>query len=97
MSESVSVMDRMQQVHNLRVEQGWVAAFVQGETALIISLVEAGESPESIARATFQKDWPSRVAKFGGSSDYLETMGVTVKDSKISRTWWERLFSRPAR
>jgi hypothetical protein len=97
MSEFVSVTDRMHQVLNLRVAQGWDATYVEGETALIISLVQSGESPESIAEATHHKDWPSRVAEFRGSPVFLETMGVSVKNSKTSRTWWGRLFSRPAR
>jgi hypothetical protein len=97
MSEPFTVEGQMRRVFELRKAQGWDAAYVQGETALIICLVKSGESPENIARATFQKDWPSRVAEFSGSSDFLETMGVSAKSAKTSRTWWKRLFSRPAR
>jgi hypothetical protein len=75
MSESSTVVDKMRLVFDLRKKQGWDGTYVEGELALMMSLVQAGESPEDIARATLHNDWPSLVAKFRRSPDYLKVMG----------------------
>jgi len=72
----MTVEDKMRQVMELRKRQGWNGDYVKGETAFILSLVQAGGSPESIARETLNKDWPSRVAKFAGSPGYSKVMGL---------------------
>jgi len=92
MSEPPTVLDKLRLVFELRKRQGWNPTYVEGETVLIISLLKAGESPENIARATLHKDWPGHVAKLAVPPDFLKSLGGQKK-----RTWWERLFSRPAR
>jgi hypothetical protein len=75
-SKTLTVHEKVARVLQLRKSQGWDGAFVKGETALIISLAQSGESPEDIAGATCRSDWPSLVAKFRESPEYLKVMGV---------------------
>lgn len=71
-----SVNAKFRQVLELRTKQGWSQAYIEGETALILSLLQRGVSPEDIAGATLRQDWLSLVSEFRKSPAFAKTMGL---------------------